>query len=1063
MDNLDQDVINLAKAIRQTETGNKPIRGKSGELASRYQFLPSTWKSWAGEVLGNPNAPITLENENKVAYTKIKKWKDQGYNPAQIASIWNSGGPKWEGKKGVNKQGVAYDVPLYVNKVYSAYRNIKGQPQQVENKAEPTIQDQRYNRTSQGLPVSVNPERTEPTLGGTIARDVLETPAKILESFKALPKALAGRPQAEINAGNFSKYFGKQIKPLGTGGNFGQNLKESLGAGLELSSYVPIAGSAVGGAKILNTGAKTFGKEVTKSTFKKVGLNAIEGGVGAGLFEGGKRLQGEEDRGNILENVALGTLGGGVLGLGGSVLGKGARQARRTIASVTGNIPQDIAEESTQRLSGAWTGVIDNYKDLRNFRTKQAKYGRNIEQILTDEVVVPEIIDGKLNTAKLIPNIDQKISTTAQQVGRLASAYDDFPVKLASLQQKAERVIRDTPSITATGEVKSAISELTRKMDGLKEIYGDTIVPSQLNQIRVEMNKATKAFAGDQFKQDVADAIADATREVLDEVIPDDVFRRANSKVGDLINVRKFLQKVDGKQVGGGRFSQAFAGIVGSAVGREAGKGGIPIMGPILGYLGGREVQRQARQFAFGKAGPRTRSILRKITKKNELGEELAQKTAKKEQLLLLAPTSPYRKQMSSTGVINLPQKTSSTIDKQEMGARVLERVKRGDEITLNGERLEVSLKLDDGVVVKTEDGTKKFIKKADLAGSESISGKKVYDESMSEVESLMDMSRAGYRVFDESGVGTNVKGVKSTFPKWISEDLRSKELFDRVIDKIKNNSVLVGSKEKRLYKEMREEALRRMNNKGSVTEKTLTEKANEMSFEDFEKFYNKTKPSEKIEDLKKFWEENNLGGEKIFALFPLFGKKVISEDDETKTTQTGILNGNRRIFERKNTPKELVLPKAIDNKKIIEPTPEIKSSVEKAYKKYPDLPKGFLETVLAMESSMAKDPSNKNKKIGEFAWVGGLTEIAKDTLEKAGIQYDLSTLDGAIQAVADFVELKRKFIEKDGTIRYIDDPEKLYFERYNGLGILKKWGEDKLKSRKNDFNNLLSYYAGKD
>jgi len=39
---------------------------------------------------------LTLENENKATYLKIKDWKSQGYNPAQIASMWNSGSPEWE-------------------------------------------------------------------------------------------------------------------------------------------------------------------------------------------------------------------------------------------------------------------------------------------------------------------------------------------------------------------------------------------------------------------------------------------------------------------------------------------------------------------------------------------------------------------------------------------------------------------------------------------------------------------------------------------------------------------------------------------------------------------------------------------------------------------------------------------------------------------------------------------------------------------------------------------------------------------------------------------------------
>ena len=57
------------------------------------------------------------------------------------------------------------------------------------------------------------------------------------------------------------------------------------------------------------------------------------------------------------------------------------------------------------------------------------------------------------------------------------------------------------------------------------------------------MNKITKAFGGDVFKQDVADAIADAVREKLIMSFKMTLLDDGNTKVGDLINVRKFYRK----------------------------------------------------------------------------------------------------------------------------------------------------------------------------------------------------------------------------------------------------------------------------------------------------------------------------------------------------------------------------------------------------------------------------------------------------------------------------------------------------------------------------------------
>ena len=108
----------IANAIKKVESsGNYQAKGGSGENGA-YQFMPATWKEWAGKYLGNPNAPMTQQNQDKVATSKINDLLNQGYGPKEIALIWNGGQPKE--KKGVNKYGVAYDSGAYANKVLKA-------------------------------------------------------------------------------------------------------------------------------------------------------------------------------------------------------------------------------------------------------------------------------------------------------------------------------------------------------------------------------------------------------------------------------------------------------------------------------------------------------------------------------------------------------------------------------------------------------------------------------------------------------------------------------------------------------------------------------------------------------------------------------------------------------------------------------------------------------------------------------------------------------------------------------------------------------------------------------
>ncbi|MCK9602120.1 MAG: hypothetical protein M0R06_23950 [Sphaerochaeta sp.] len=231
---LDIQAQNLAKAIRQVESGNVPQEGRSGELKSRYQFMPGTWKSAAKEILGDENAPLTLENENRVAYERIKRWKDAGYKPDQIASMWNSGKPDYAGNVGVNSAGVAYDTPAYVNKVRAEYEKLKGMTPSVPQAAS-GVQEQ---GVVAGTPTSAQVSMPQKSL--------VETPKK--ESFlKFLPQA-AGETAVEFGkdiARPFTRTAGTVVS--GIASLFGKAPTEEEGREMGMFEPYKSVGGALGG------------------------------------------------------------------------------------------------------------------------------------------------------------------------------------------------------------------------------------------------------------------------------------------------------------------------------------------------------------------------------------------------------------------------------------------------------------------------------------------------------------------------------------------------------------------------------------------------------------------------------------------------------------------------------------------------------------------------------------------------------------------------------------------------------------------------------------------------
>lgn len=94
----DPQAVAMVRALKMQESGNdyKAPKEKAGvSLGGAYQYQAPTWKAYAGDVLGDSNAEFTPENQDKVTYGMVKKWKDKGMQPNEIAHMWNPGDSKY--------------------------------------------------------------------------------------------------------------------------------------------------------------------------------------------------------------------------------------------------------------------------------------------------------------------------------------------------------------------------------------------------------------------------------------------------------------------------------------------------------------------------------------------------------------------------------------------------------------------------------------------------------------------------------------------------------------------------------------------------------------------------------------------------------------------------------------------------------------------------------------------------------------------------------------------------------------------------------------------------------
>lgn len=125
---LDAGVVNLAKAIRQQESGgNYTAVGDNGSSHGAYQWNEDHFAEGAKQ-FGLDPTDFSPVNQDKVAYAQIDAYKKAGYSPEQIASIWNSGKPDATGNKGtttINGKTLSYDTPAYVQGVMASFNQNK--------------------------------------------------------------------------------------------------------------------------------------------------------------------------------------------------------------------------------------------------------------------------------------------------------------------------------------------------------------------------------------------------------------------------------------------------------------------------------------------------------------------------------------------------------------------------------------------------------------------------------------------------------------------------------------------------------------------------------------------------------------------------------------------------------------------------------------------------------------------------------------------------------------------------------------------------------------------------
>lgn len=376
-----------------------------------------------------------------------------------------------------------------------AYRSSK-----IGSTAQPT----REQRIEQGLPVGSG-SRAEPTVVGGIIRDIVKPVVKVGASIKNIGQVLAGQPETDIK----TDYLGT-VPRVGKGFDPAQGLtkenikavKESVGTGAELASFLPVGTGLKAGVTIL--------KQPFKQAIVGAGKTlAKEGAVQGGFGNFGRSLQ--EDKG--LADTVLSTLGGvatgGALGFGLGSLGAGASRlvTKKPVEAIKNEIIKNTSKALGLFGKKPVKGALNQGENMARGLATVRKYADNFDPNTSDSIM-KDTLDGLIKSKGTVFKLfddsarnagEQGISIETKPLEKSLESYMKG-ITTAPKKARAQRLLAEMRSNFPEG--KATPSQMQAYIQLLNEELGGVSGGAERGAVGVVADFTKKA------RESMDDAIA---------------------------------------------------------------------------------------------------------------------------------------------------------------------------------------------------------------------------------------------------------------------------------------------------------------------------------------------------------------------------------------------------------------------------------------------------------------------------------------------------------------------------------------------------------------------------
>lgn len=533
---LDPKLVNLAQAIRQTESqGNFSAKGASGEYGA-YQFMPDTWNGNASRFGVNvPLDQATPAQQNEVAYKQLQEWSAQhpDWDVGNFASAWNAGPGKpnayKEGNVGTNSKGVSYDTPGYAKKVAEAYQQFKAQ-------------------NAQNAPVANVPQQGDGSsfLGDLSSGNVLGAAQK---------------------AGDFAFPIVSDLAKDFEGSSTKSGLQQLGDAGLSALWFLPFGGIAEGATDVARVG---LGLAESSKAAKVIG--GVATGLGAGYAGDVSSNLSQGKTGLDVAKPGLGTALGGVLP--GALAG-------------AGSLYQKFAGDDAllTKVQQAYEDAAGATKLGIRAASKTASKGLDSNpEFLAHAGILPETeeVNGTRKFMTGENSVSQKeIQGRIEDLTNLrdeaiAKAGTDHPMYIEDMRQAALERADGEFAGTAKQTVESHINA---EFDAYKQQFGDkkgNISLTEANEIKKDLQGKTNYDATRPTVITRANSLMANVAKVSVEEGANSAglkgVKNINQVIQQHIDAKAFLNRIDGQTIKGGKVGKLLYEGIGAAVGNTVGK-----------------------------------------------------------------------------------------------------------------------------------------------------------------------------------------------------------------------------------------------------------------------------------------------------------------------------------------------------------------------------------------------------------------------------------------------------------------------------------------------------------